>query len=367
MKIGIDARLWSQSGVGRYTRNLVDQLQKIDKKNEYVLFMGKQDADDFRASLDNKQDSRFKVVEVDIKWHSLAEQLKFPKILKKHNLDLVHFPYFSVPISYNRPYVVTIHDLIINHFSTGKASTLNPFSYYIKRLGYFLTISQSAKKARKVLTVSKATKKEIVSHLGLNEDKIVTTYEGADVLISSNSKRPIMYGRYFLYVGNAYPHKNLERLIAAFENFKQQKIKLILVGPNDFFYKRLKKKIKNSNVIFLGTVSDSDLANLYEHAVAFISSSLMEGFGLPIVEAMTKKCSVVASDIPVFREITKNNAIFFDPYDKNDIYKKMDYVQENYSKLGRMRSDAFNESKKYSWTKMTKETLKVYEDCISLR
>ncbi len=359
MKIGIDARLWSQSGVGRYTRNLVSELQKIDKVNQYVLFMGSEDVGKFKV-----QSSKFKVVETDINWHSVKEQTQFPKILEKEKLDLVHFPYFSVPIFYNKPFVVTIHDLIINHFPTGKASTRNIIFYNFKRLGYKIALWQSIRKAKKIITVSNATKEEIKDHFKVNQDKIEVTYEGTDEingqLTIDNGQWTKIEGGYFLYVGNAYPHKNLEGLIKAFSSLKKDSVKLVLVGRKDFFYKRLINNCKNKNIIFAGEVSDAELSSLYKNALALVSASLMEGFGLPVVEAMINKCLVVCSDIPSFREITNGHAIFFNPNNPDDIYEKLSYVKKNYSKLGEVRTVAYNESKKYSWEKMAKETLKIY-------
>src|SRR5687768_2081128 len=119
MKIGIDARLWNETGVGRYIRNLVWQLGKIDKENEYVLFVNS----GARVQGQEFSHERFKIVETNIRWHTVSEQMQFPRLLENENLDLVHFPYFSVPIYYKGPFVITIHDLIINHFPTGKAST----------------------------------------------------------------------------------------------------------------------------------------------------------------------------------------------------------------------------------------------------
>src|SRR4051812_22356097 len=120
MKIGIDARLWNETGVGRYIRNLVKELQLIDKKNEYILFVRKADFDKVSSQIVN---SKFLVKVADIRWHTIEEQIKLPRILNNENLDLMHFPYFSVPIRYKKTFVITIHDLILNHFSTGKAST----------------------------------------------------------------------------------------------------------------------------------------------------------------------------------------------------------------------------------------------------
>src|SRR2546422_331574 len=129
MKIGIDARLLGETGVGRYIRNLVEQLQEIDRKNEYVLFVQSKDLQNISSQIEIHRKDKWKVVSIDIHWHTLEEQIHLPRVFYKENLDLMHFPYFSLPILYNRPFVVTIHDLINNHYPTGKASTL-PFPLY---------------------------------------------------------------------------------------------------------------------------------------------------------------------------------------------------------------------------------------------
>src|SRR3990172_10967707 len=162
MKIGIDTRLWGETGVGRYIRNLVSELSKIDFKNSYVLFALNKNEKKIKSAIRNSQ---FVIRLTDIKWHTLEEQLRFPAILNKENLDLVHFPYFSVPIFYDKPLVVTIHDLILHHFPTGEASTLPSPFYWLKLIGYKFVISNAAKKAKKIITVSNATKKEIIDHL----------------------------------------------------------------------------------------------------------------------------------------------------------------------------------------------------------
>jgi len=339
MKIGIDARLFNQTGVGRYTSNLIENLLKIDKNNNYVLFVRNEDFDQVKLKIKNLTRStssgqELKIIRVDIPWHSIKEQVYFSQILNNENLDLVHFPYFSVPISYNRPFIVTIHDLIIHHFPTGKASTHPSFIYMLKILGYKYVISRACKNAKKIIAVSKATKDEIVDHLKIPEDKISVIYEAADQQIS-NPKSQIanksINTKYFLYVGNVYPHKNVEKLINAFEI-------LLQYFPN----------------------AES---NLYKNAVALVVPSLMEGFGLPPLEAMSNMCLVLASDIKALKEICGEDALYFDPYDENDMAEKMKAAY-----LGEFDREiierGFERSKEFSWRKMAKETLKIYKDAI---
>jgi len=369
MKIGIDARLWNESGVGRYTRNLIKNLIKIDKKNQYVIFTLSKN----KTEIEKLLTKNFKIVVVNFRWHSIEEQAYFPAVLNKKKLDLVHFPYFSVPIFYKKPYVVTIHDLIIDHFPTGKASTLNPLVYGTKRLTYKFVVSKSAKKAKKIITVSNATKQEIVDHLKINSDKVVITYEGVDkdLLKAKTVKKK---SDYFLYVGNAYPHKNLENLLLAYIKFSKNNpgIKLILAGKEDFFYKKIKRRINelglDKNVFIQFPKGDNELSTLYKNAIALILPSYMEGFGLPVLEAMSLKCLVLASNIRPIKEITKGQAFLFNPDSTTDIAEKMSYAlsKSKEKEIEEIKIKAFEIAKSFSWEKMAKETLKVYEGSISI-
>ncbi len=372
MVIGIDARLWSQTGVGRYIRNLVLNLHKIDFKNNYVLFVKSNDYENARKLITN---SKWQIVKTDINWHSVSEQIRFASILEKAKLDLVHFPYFSVPIFYNRPFVVTMHDLIINHFPTGKASTLAFPIYKIKLFAYKVIIKKAAQKAKKIITVSNATKEEVLDHLGVDKDKVTVIYNGVDEGISNeeqNTKYKLQNAKYFLYVGNAYPHKNLERLLLAFSEFLKEtkNVKLVLVGREDYFYKKLKDKLKNmslkNSIIFYQEINDKELVNLYKNALALVMPSLMEGFGLPVVEAMANGCPVLASEIPSLKEVGKEAVVYFDPKNVEDMAKALGLMINDEGLRSEMIKKGYEQVKIFSWEKSARETLKVYESCFSL-
>ncbi len=369
MRIGIDCRLWNETGVGRYIRNLVTNLQDIDEKNEFVLFVRSRDHDRIR-NYELRIKDNWRTVNADIHWHTLEEQFKFPQLLYKENLDLVHFPYFSVPIFVNIPFVVTIHDLILHHFSTGEASTLFPVLYTIKLSGYRYVIQQAIKKAKKVITVSSATKQEIVDHMNVSGDKVVVTYEGVDPEIFEKHTKKIIADPYFLHVGNMYPHKNMERLVMGFKKtFSNTSVKLVLVGKEDFFAKRLKdfvrKKEIDSNVIFVGEVSDKELSSFYQHALALVIPSFMEGFGLPAIEAMANNCLILASDIPVLKEICKDAALYFDPHDETNMAEKMRFVAgKSRMAFEKQKEAGLSRIGKFSWQKLAKETLGVYNSIL---
>ncbi|MDE2588848.1 MAG: glycosyltransferase family 4 protein [Patescibacteria group bacterium] len=369
-RIGIDARLWHETGVGRYIRNLVSNLEKLDTKNEYFLFFRKSEFESVEFGSKN-----FHKRLADISWHTIAEQAKMPAILKTESLDLVHFPYFSVPALYTGSYVVTVHDLILHHFPTGKASTKSPLVYWTKYLGYKLALSRGIKNAKKVITVSEATKEELVDHFHLQEGKITVTREGIDDKVLA--KKPLKFhttNKYFLYVGNAYPHKNLERLLLAFDKLRRttvDPVHLVFVGKEDYFYKRLKQKVHakglSSSVIFYENISDTDLSLLYQHAIALVMPSLMEGFGLPALEALANNCLVVASDIPALHEVCRDAALYFDPKDVEDIYKMLHAVMHSSASFIKSKQAIGKKLiKNFSWAEMAKQTLAVYESCISV-
>ncbi len=296
MKIGIDARLIGETGVGRYIRNLISQLALVDDTNSYIIFLKKDAFESFILP-----NSRFQKRLADVPWHSVAEQLVMPWIFFKEHLDLVHIPYFNVPIFYPGKFIVTIHDLTILHFDTGKATTLPYILYKLRRLGYAVALTTAIRRATKIIAVSKATKQEIMDHFHVSPQKITVTYEGVDASLSKNTKaKRLIKEKYFLYVGNAYPHKNIETLVQAFSHVPGDS-KLIFVGKDDFFYRRLRENpvvIQLGNRIqFRSVVSDSVLRGLYMDAEALIFPSLMEGFGLPAIEALSLGCPVICSDI----------------------------------------------------------------------
>jgi len=374
MRIGIDVRLWNETGVGRYIRNLVYQLAEIDKKNEYVLFTRRKEKEAIRKQLNNKN---WKIVPVDIRWHTITEQFLFASVINKENLDVMHFPYFSLPILYRKPFVVTIHDLIIHHFPTGKASTLPIPFYKVKRLGYEQVLQYAVKKGKKIIVPLPVVQKDLVKAFHVPESKIAVTPEGFDtrLLIDKQERATIPFKKYFLYVGNAYPHKNLDLLLKAFAQFREAhpKIKtgLILAGKDSYFYKQLRERIKEENiqaVTVLNDVTDAQLAYLYRHAICLVSPSLMEGFGLIALEALALKCIPVLSDIPAFHEVCKDAAVYFNPTSSKSLREKLEYILVMDEKeKHRLREKGQERVKKFSWKDMAYQTLKIYESCSSTR
>lgn len=366
MRIGIDARLWTQTGVGRYIRNLISELISLDKKNEYVVYLRKEEFDTF-VPPSAKWKKRF----LDVPWHTFTEQIKVPFELRRDNLDVAHFPYFNVPVLYYGPFLLTIHDLIVDHFDTGRASTKAIWFYKLKRAGYKLATHLAIKKAAKISVISETTREEVIDHYHVDQEKIEVTYDGLD----SNFKRVADLHKatnyydfpYIIYVGNAYPHKNLERLIYAMKKISQTKMKLILVGSDDYFFPRLKKLVEkesmSGNIIFFGQADDEQLVNLYTFSKCLVFPSFMEGFGLPNLEAVYCGCLPVVSDIPVFHEVWGDDLSYFDPNDTEDMAAKiLETVKLKKTDIEKKIKRAKLRVKKFSWRQSALQTLKMYEE-----
>lgn len=375
MKILIDARLYGleNAGLGRYVLNLVNELSIIDKKNDYSILLTKKYFNELKLP------ANWKKIEADFRHYSVTEQIKLPGILKKEAADVVHFPHFNVPILYNGQFVVTIHDLLMHKNFGLSATTLSAPLYLIKRTGYKATFRQAVTRASKIIVPSNAVKSEVIKFYKTEPVRIKVIYEGVGKSISVNGadilKRYNIQDRYFIYVGNAYPHKNLKRLIEAIVLLNKnidQKILLLIVSARNIFTQKLQSEIKKAKaekfVQLLGFVSDSELGPLYKNSLGFVFPSLSEGFGLPGLEAMRSGTLVLASNIPVFKEIYKDNAIYFNPLDFSSIEHTMRNVILYDTVKRKERIKVGTEfAKKFSWAKMAEETLKVYEDSYSLR
>jgi glycosyltransferase involved in cell wall biosynthesis len=369
MRIAIDARLINETGVGRYIRNLIQYLGDVDSTNEYVVFLRKKTFNTFTCP-----NNRWKKRIAEVSWHSFAEQLVMPLLFLRANVDLVHIPYFNAPIFYPGRYILTIHDLIVLSVNTGKASTLPPVLYAIRRIGYNIVLRVGVYRASHIICVSHTTEKEVVDRLGVQKTKITTIYEGIDnnLRMSDAEKTPTdIRGEYLLVVGNAYPHKNLLFLIEAFQKLKDRSefgsMKLVFVGREDFFYRRIKKYVQGQHlddfVTFLPTVSDSQLTALYTHARVYVSPSLIEGFGLPAIEALSIGCPVCVSDIPVYHEILGDLATYFNPVNQSELLVTLTatVIASTPGRRSQLKDLAAKRFAQFDWKLMAQKTKKVYE------
>lgn len=375
-KIGIDARFYGpkQKGLGRYTKEIVDRIVALDKENEYVIFLSPENFEEFKTDNPN-----VKKVLASARWYSLAEQISLPRLIAREKLDLIHFPHFNVPLLCRTKFVVTIHDLILTKFPTVKASTLNPFLYWFKNLAYKIVIHRAVHRAVKILAVSQFTKDDLINKFKINGNKIIVTRLGAadifyDGALDVNKDKEVLikYGinkRFLLYVGNAYPHKNLEGLIEDFPLILEsaKDLQLVLVGNSDYFYERVKEfsqefDSSGKDFVFPGFVPGNDLNCLYRNASVYIFPSKYEGFGLPPLEAMAQGCPVISSNQASMPEILGDAAIYFNPENENEMIEKILSVINNAELREGLIKKGKEQVKKYDWNKCAEETLLSYSE-----
>lgn len=370
LKIGIDCRMYSShfTGIGRYVFELVENLQKIDLHNQYVLFFNQPEYINFQAGNPN-----FSKVLVDARHYSLAEQTKFLNILNREKLDLMHFTHFNRPIFYNRPSVVTIHDLTL-HFYPGKKMT-NP----LRRLAYNWTIRSAVQKAKKIIAVSRTTAKDLQEILHVSLKKIHVIYEGVNEYfkpIHNPSRLAHTLDKYhihkpfLLYTGVWRDHKNLRGLIRAFHTLSERHpLQLVITGKkNNIYAKEIFTLVHDLNlenqIIFPGLVSEDELIDLLNLAHIYVFPSFYEGFGLPPLEAMQCGTPVAASNTSCIPEICGKNAIYFDPHNAVDMVEKIEKLLTDQELYHQLKKNGLEYTQKFSWSKMSKETHQLYLDAL---
>lgn len=360
-------------GIGRYVLELAKRILVADLENDYVIFYNNDGGEDV-AALKKIVGQKTQFVCVNIRHYSVAEQIKFPRILNKYNLDLVHFPNFNVPVLYKRPFVVTIHDLVHHKISGAKKSRLLHFEAYKKIIG------GAAQRARAIITVSEYSKKDIVKMLGAKPTKVEVIYEGpsletkvADDTLKDVKRKYLLHRPYFLFVGVLERKKNLVNLTRGFDVFIKKyglDMDLVIAGKPDRHYPDIKHKaldIKFSDhLVFTDYVEDADLAALYKGAYAYVSASLHEGFGLPGVEAMRFGLPLAVSNLEVFNEIYDNAAVYFDPLKPEDIAEKLHLLAKEIGYYKQMQIRSMERGKLFDWNKTAEKTLEVYKSIIEL-
>lgn len=374
MRIGIDARFYGgeqSKGLGRYTQKLVEYLAQYDHENEYVIFL--QEDGYTQWSITNP---KFTPVLAPYRWYTIAEQLHMPRLIRKSRVDLMHFPHFNVPLLYRSPFVVTIHDLIILHFPTRRATTLGPFFYALKQWGGKRVLHHAIKNSQSILTVSEFSKRDILDYYQIDPKKILVTYESADpvnIPLKAEHAEEVLqkYGvtkPYVLYVGNAYPHKNVEILIPVVQALKKKHgavpWKFVCVGKLDYFYTRFKQEVEDAglqnDILFPGFVPDTHLAYFYNQSVAYIFPSEYEGFGLPALEAMTYRIPVLAAESSCLPEILGDAALYFKAKDISGIIHAIESVAQNANLREQLIVKGQKQINHYSWKTMMEQTHELY-------
>ncbi len=397
MVIGFDgsrAFTSERTGTENYSYQLLKALAKVDKKNDYIVYIRSNSVilsgvPEGEKGLKWPENFHFKY----LKWPRLWTQGGLALHSFKDKLDILFVPAHTLPII-RKPglkTVITVHDL---------GSEYLPSMHQLKQRAYLSFMQKvQLRGATKLIAVSYATKEDLVKRAGVESEKVEVIYEGYDKKLFKSVTNDTLVNSlipYFLFVGTVQPRKNLERVIKAFSIFlslrgaeatkqsnkqslradalkkiatlpavaRNDGINLVIVGSkgwmSDEIYKLPKKLGIEDKVKFLGYVPDEKLPTLYSGAQALVFPSLFEGFGLPILEAQACGCPVITSDVSSMPEVAGDGAIFVDPCDVEQMVNAMIRVKDERESLKLIKKGSEN-IKKFSWEKCARETLKVLE------
>jgi glycosyltransferase involved in cell wall biosynthesis len=363
MNIVIDARNGIGTGIGRYTLNLLQQLEALDQTNTYTVLLLSEDFERWEPVSGNVTKVRSKY-----RPYGLAEQLLLPSQLRRLQPDLVHFTSFNTPITYRGKFVVTVHDFTLVDFRNTHRELLHRILYPLKYQFMRLVLRHSIEQAAHIMTPSEFVRADLLKRYGqVAPIKVTTTLEAVDSIahVSPGTLPKEVKKPFLLYVGNSYPHKNLPRLIEAFGKLAETDLQLVLVGREDYFYRQLKHQTSDERIIFPGYASEAELAALYHGASLFVFPSLSEGFGLPPLEAMAYGTPVMSSNASCMPEICGDAAAYFNPLEADDMASKIDALLGDQKELERLQQAGFEQVKKYSWKTMAAQTLRSYQEALN--
>jgi len=369
VRIAIDARKLRDYGIGTYVRNLLRHLARIDRTTEYVLFT--QPAD---IELATDLGENFRTVVERAGAYSIREQLNIPLDLRREGIDLFHAPHYVLPPLTPCKAVVTIHDCIHLRFPQYLP---NHFAYAYARSSLWV----ATHRANRVLTVSEASKRDILRYFRVPEGKIDVIYNAIDERLGEQPtdaeigrvrERYQLNDPFVLYAGNIKPHKNLERLIEAFHRLRRsgmEHVKLLIIGDEISKYATLRRAVHrhklHKHVRFFGFVPDKTLAALYRLASVFVFPSLYEGFGLPPLEAMASGTPVITSNVSSLPEVVGDAALLIDPYEPDAIADAMRRVLTEPALAADLRQRGLARVKDFSWERSVARVREIYGEVLA--
>lgn len=363
MKIAIDIRDAGKekTGKGWYTYNLVHELLKLDKNNQYILYTNSK-----KNPFPEAENAQLRCIgETSARWH-----FQVLKDLRANPVDL-----FFAPTSYIIPafapkslkVIITVHDLVAFLFP----ATHSMKATIIERL----TLEKALKKARKVLVVSENTQKDLLERFDYPEQNIHETpcapsdfyREPVDEAELQKAKEKLkLPDKFILAVGTLEPRKNFTTLIKGFVTFKKRHpdFKLVIVGKKGWKFQQIEKTLEEYNmkdeVIFPGYVKGEDLHKIYKLAHAFVFPSLYEGFGIPPLEAMASGCPVVSSNVASLPEVVGDAGLLIDPKNSYKMAEAVADLIDHDTVRNTMIERGYKQAEKFTWQKSAQTALEVF-------
>jgi glycosyltransferase involved in cell wall biosynthesis len=372
MRIAIDARKLNDFGIGTYIRNLVRYLPRLDTESEYFFLCRPEDREQLSILSPKAQP-----VCTNASNYSISEHIRIPLRLRRLRVDLFHSPHYVLPFFTPCRSLVTVHDVI--HLLFPQYLPSRAAAHYARHM-----IKRAVDKAELILTVSAASKRDLLTFFDLKPEKILVIPNGIDSSITEElsveelgrvRERFQIFGRTILFAGNIKPHKNVERLIAAFakvrENPDFSDLTLIVVGDEISKYPSLRRAVARhqvrANVRFFGFVPELTLVALYKTADVFVFPSLYEGFGLPPLEAMANGTPVVTSNISSLPEVVGDAALTVDPYNIDDIAVAVRRILSEPELRARLIDRGRRRARRFSWERSVAQVHQAYQQASGIR
>lgn len=372
MKIGIDIRMIGKKRTGDEAVffNLVKNLAEMDSQNEYKLFTDVTDEkvlEEIKNNLGISDKNNFEIISLKTRNKFTWNFWTLPHFLRRNPVDIYQTQYITPFFVPKKIKIATIiHDISFNFYPQ-----LIKFSdlLFLKIL-----IPMSLRRADKIIAVSEFTKNEIIKFYKTAPEKIAVAYNSVGDNFAENipeekleavRKKYSLPEKFILYLGTMQPRKNLSVLIEAFSKINTEKISLVLAGGKGYNYdKEIDEAIKGNklenSVIFPGFIDEEDKSALYKLAETFCFPSLYEGFGIPILEAMSTGVPVVASDIPPHKEIAGSAALFFDPKSPADLAEKLERLIGDTEQKSALIQRGKEQAQRFSWKESARKMLDIY-------
>lgn len=373
MKIGIDGRAanWYRgTGIGTYTYQLINHINKVDSINDYMIFMP------HNCNNMINFNKNFCMTEIDEHCKdNFWDEINMPNILKNKNMDLYHVPQNGIGIPEDKKcaFVITLHDVI--PYRMPQTSSERYLKLFNETLPKIISMCDG------IITVSNYSKNDIIKAFNFPKDKIFVTHlAGEDIyapidkgLCKNIIKKYYSINEdYILYVGGFSPRKNIIGLIEAFSmllNRYKKEIKLVIAGKHGISYSLYKKRCEDlhveDKVIFPGFIPLEHLPYLYSGCETFVYPSFYEGFGLPPVEAMACGVPVIASNATSIPEVVSDGAILVDPYNIDELCNSMYKILLDKTLKEDLILRGLVRSSELTWHKTAKDTIIAYNKIIN--
>ena len=368
MRIGIEAqRVFRRNkhGMDYVVLQEIKELQQIDHKNEYFVFVA--------PGVDRclKDSENVHIIVIGESFYPVWEQITLPRAVKKYNLDILHCTSNTAPIFCKIPLILTLHDIIfLEPRDKNNKSVYQNMGWLYRRK----VVPKILERCLRIITVSNFEKQNIIDKLNIPEKRMAMIYNGYNEWfkpfrdVADIYKSYIEKPGYFFFLGNTDPKKNTERTLIAYSKYLEQstiKRKLLMADLDKAYLDSIieRNHIENirEQIVMPGYIVNSDLPYIYNRAFAFLYTSLRESFGIPLLEAMACGTPVITSNTSSMPEIAGNDAILINPESPEEITEKMLRLETDEKYYNTQKEIGLKRAELFSWRKTAEQLLNLYE------